>query len=93
MARPALIGCAGVSVTVHAKTHLEPGFMNPSIRRRELFVASRTGDARMFCVAEKDVRRDSVNLNPLNSRRETLILVAIFTLVGYRNCIGSEMAF
>ncbi|MCI0601866.1 hypothetical protein L0156_02535 [bacterium] len=64
-------------MAIHAETHLEPGFVNPLICVRELFMAGRTLCGGMVCVTKNNVRRDSVDADPLNFRGKILISMAL----------------
>lgn len=94
MTSTTLIRRASLFVAIHAEAHFESGLMNPSIRFSELFVTGGTGHRGMICVAKNNVRRNSIDTDPLNLRRNVLIGMAFFALQRSRKLfqIGSDMA-
>ena len=79
MAGPAFVRRTGICVTIHAKTHLKTGFVNPAVCCREFLMTCRTGDVRVLRMSEKDVRRHPVNFDPIDSGRKSFLGVTLFT--------------
>jgi hypothetical protein len=46
----------------------------------------------MLCVGKENVRRDSVNLNPVNTCGKWHLLMAFFAICSNRNVVSGDMA-